>query len=111
WASPAKGIPGSGRCAAGFPARTQPLRRSRISWRRRCGWRRFSRRCTGSPPGAHNFGRGAPLATRDAATRQAIARLGDELDLDTVTAAWERAVRAPGWDGPPRWIHGDPYPA
>jgi len=65
----------------------------------------------GPPPGAHNFGRGAPLATRDAATRQAIARLGDELDLDTVTAAWERAVRAPGWDGPPRWIHGDPYPA
>ncbi len=62
------------------------------------------------PPGAHNFGRGAPLATRDAATRNAIARLGDELDVDAVTAAWERALRAPAWDGPPRWIHGDTYP-
>jgi aminoglycoside phosphotransferase (APT) family kinase protein len=64
----------------------------------------------GPPPGAHNFGRGVPLATRDAATREAIVRLASELDAAAVTAAWERALRAPAWDGPPRWIHGDLLP-
>jgi aminoglycoside phosphotransferase (APT) family kinase protein len=26
-----------------------------------------------------------------------------------VTAAWEAALQAPAWDGPPVWTHGDLY--
>jgi aminoglycoside phosphotransferase (APT) family kinase protein len=55
----------------------------------------------GPPPGEHNFFRGAPLATRDAATRVSIAALGID------GAAWESAIRAPEWDRAPVWIHGD----
>jgi aminoglycoside phosphotransferase (APT) family kinase protein len=45
---------------------------------------------TGGPrPGAHNFGRGVPLAMRDADTRAAIAKLHDVLDTNAVTAAWD----------------------
>lgn len=61
----------------------------------------------GPPPGAHNSGRGAALATRDAPTRAAIASLGDELDTRAATAAWEAALRAPAWERTPVWIHGD----
>ena len=61
----------------------------------------------GPPPGEHNFFRGAPLASRDAATRAAIAALRTELDAPTVTAAWEDALRAPEWHSAPIWIHGD----
>jgi aminoglycoside phosphotransferase (APT) family kinase protein len=55
----------------------------------------------GPPPGEHNFFRGAPLATRDAATRASIAALGID------GAVWESAIRAPEWDRAPVWIHGD----
>jgi len=51
--------------------------------------------------------RGVPLATRDALTRDAIASSQRMLDTDAVTAAWEAALEAPGWRGPPVWIHGD----
>jgi aminoglycoside phosphotransferase (APT) family kinase protein len=61
----------------------------------------------GPPPGEHNFYRGVPLVARDSAVRSAIAALDGELDVGAVTAAWEAALRAPGWAGPPVWIHGD----
>jgi aminoglycoside phosphotransferase (APT) family kinase protein len=61
----------------------------------------------GPTPGAHNFFRGEALAARDAAVRASIAALGDEIDVDAITAAWEAALRAPEWQGPPVWIHGD----
>ncbi len=64
----------------------------------------------GPRPGTHNFGRGVPLAERDPATRAAIAKLDAMLDTDAVTAAWHAALRAPAWDGPPVWIHGDLEP-
>jgi aminoglycoside phosphotransferase (APT) family kinase protein len=54
--------------------------------------------------------RGAPLATRDAETRAAIDSLRGILDADDlrdVTAAWDEALQAPIWDGPPMWLHGD----
>jgi aminoglycoside phosphotransferase (APT) family kinase protein len=57
--------------------------------------------------GAHNFGRGVPLAERDTATRAAIVALGGTIDMAAATAAWEAALAAPAWDGPPVWIHGD----
>jgi aminoglycoside phosphotransferase (APT) family kinase protein len=61
----------------------------------------------GPPPGDHNFGRGVPLAERDEDTRAAIAALDGVVDVSAVTAAWDEALRAPEWDGPLVWIHGD----
>jgi aminoglycoside phosphotransferase (APT) family kinase protein len=61
----------------------------------------------GPRPGRHNVGRGAPLARRDEATHAAIAGLGNTIDGDAVTAVWQGALDAPGWDGSPVWIHGD----
>lgn len=61
----------------------------------------------GPPPGEHNSFRGVPLATRDEATRAAIASLGATIDADAVTGAWEAALSAPEWNRPPVWVHGD----
>jgi aminoglycoside phosphotransferase (APT) family kinase protein len=61
----------------------------------------------GPPPGEHNFSRGEPLAARDAPTRAAIISLRGAIDVGTVTAAWESALRSPEWEHPPVWIHGD----
>lgn len=61
----------------------------------------------GPSPGDHNFGRGAPLATRETATRTAIGRLDGVIDVAAAAAAWARDAAAPAWDGPPCWIHGD----
>ncbi len=61
----------------------------------------------GPPPGPANFGRGAPLATRDEYTRRAIYGARHLIDVDAVTAAWDRALTAPAWDREPVWIHGD----
>ncbi len=58
---------------------------------------------TGGPPSS----RGVPLATRNAPTRAAIAALRGMIDTDAATAAWEAALRAPAWHGPPTWSHGD----
>ena len=52
-------------------------------------------------------GRGGSLRPRDEHTRQGIAALGDAIDAGAVTAAWEVALAAPEWGGPPVWIHGD----
>jgi aminoglycoside phosphotransferase (APT) family kinase protein len=64
----------------------------------------------GPAPGPHNFGRGVPLAQRDTATRDAITALAGVVDTDAVTAAWQAALRAPAWQHPPVWIHGDLMP-
>jgi aminoglycoside phosphotransferase (APT) family kinase protein len=66
---------------------------------------------TGGPrPGRHNFFRGVPLAVRDDHLRKAIAHWDGLVDIDAVKAAWEAALEAPVWDGPPVWIHGDLVP-
>ncbi|MFD9002535.1 aminoglycoside phosphotransferase family protein [Streptomyces sp. NPDC059582] len=54
--------------------------------------------------------RGVPLATRDAATRSAIAQLDGRIDTGAVTALWEEALRAPSRQAPPVWAHGDLSP-
>jgi len=64
----------------------------------------------GPPPGVYNSFRGVPLATRDAETRSAIASLNGMLDTGAVAAAWDAALQAPAWHGPPVWIHGDLSP-
>jgi aminoglycoside phosphotransferase (APT) family kinase protein len=62
------------------------------------------------PTGAPLAGRGEPLATRDAGTRDAIASLAGMFDVRALTAAWEAALAAPAWNGPPVWVHGDLLP-
>jgi aminoglycoside phosphotransferase (APT) family kinase protein len=57
----------------------------------------------GAPPGS----RGAPLATRDAQTRTAIAELDGTVDTDSVIAVWDGALQVPPWPGRPIWTHGD----
>ena len=61
----------------------------------------------GPPPGEHNFGRGEPLANRDAPMRAAVDALRGRVDTRAVTAAWEEALDAREWAGAPVWIHGD----
>jgi aminoglycoside phosphotransferase (APT) family kinase protein len=58
----------------------------------------------GGPPPA---GRGGPLHPRDKTMRAGIAALAGSVDADAVTEAWEHALAAPDWHGPPVWIHGD----
>jgi len=51
--------------------------------------------------------RGAPLVCRDAETRAAISGVSDLFDATALNRAWERALAAPAYDGPPRLLHGD----
>ncbi|MCX4545611.1 aminoglycoside phosphotransferase family protein [Streptomyces sp. NBC_01565] len=65
-------------------------------------------------PGAPKAHRGGPLAAMDAETRDAIGQLrgipAEGVDCDAAAAVWEEAVRAPGRDGPPVWLHADLMP-
>jgi aminoglycoside phosphotransferase (APT) family kinase protein len=48
-----------------------------------------------------------PLAARDEATRDAIARVADVFDATAATTVWDAALDAPAWNRPPVWFHGD----
>ncbi|MFK0230529.1 aminoglycoside phosphotransferase family protein [Streptomyces sp. NPDC090303] len=48
-----------------------------------------------------------PLVARDSATRKAIAGADGVFDAAPMTELWDAAIGAPGWDGPPVWVHGD----
>ncbi|MEV5281546.1 aminoglycoside phosphotransferase family protein [Streptomyces sp. NPDC051994] len=65
-------------------------------------------------PGAPKAHRGGPLASLDASTRAAIEELRaipeEGVDCDAVEALWRDALRAPGHDGPPVWLHADLMP-
>ncbi|MFJ7962518.1 aminoglycoside phosphotransferase family protein [Streptomyces sp. NPDC096324] len=54
--------------------------------------------------------RGTPLTAVDAETRSAIDDLRGSVDTGAATAAWEEALAAPAWTGPPRWLHSDLMP-
>lgn len=56
-----------------------------------------------NPAGAPS-GRGIPLAARDEGIRYWFSQFDGD---PAVAAAWERALEAPPWDGPPVWHHGD----
>ena len=60
----------------------------------------------GAPPSS----RGGPLAPRDQAVRRAIAALAGRVDARAAARSWDAALRAPAWDGPPTWLHGDLMP-
>ncbi len=65
----------------------------------------------GPAPGAHNFFRGVPLARRDVETRRALEQCRGLVPVEELRAVWEDALRAPVWEGPGRWIHGDLFPS
>ncbi|WP_406510215.1 aminoglycoside phosphotransferase family protein [Streptomyces sp. NBC_00212] len=64
--------------------------------------------------GAPTAHRGGGLGSLDTDTRAAIEQLRaipeEGIDCDAVAAVWEDAVRAPGWGGPPVWLHADLMP-
>lgn len=56
----------------------------------------------GAPPAGR-----PPLAELDAETRAEIESSRGVVDNEMASAAWERSLEAPAWDGKPVWIHGD----
>ena len=61
----------------------------------------------GNPVAGAPRGGRKPLRELDAVTREAIQSSRDVIDGNAATAAWERALEAPAWDGAPVWIHAD----
>ena len=55
--------------------------------------------------------RGVPLAERAGIFAANLALIGGQVDRDAVLRAWVAALTAPGYDGPPVWLHGDLHPA
>jgi aminoglycoside phosphotransferase (APT) family kinase protein len=55
--------------------------------------------------------RGVPLAERAGTFAANLALLAGQVDRDAVLRAWVAALTAPGYDGPPVWLHGDLHPA
>ena len=55
--------------------------------------------------------RGVPLAERAGTFAASLALLTGQVDRDAVLRAWVAALAAPGYDGPPVWLHGDLHPA
>ncbi|WP_030546772.1 aminoglycoside phosphotransferase family protein [Streptomyces albus] len=65
-----------------------------------------------APVGGH--GRGGPLADRAEQFARQLASATEQglvTDPGAVRAVWDDAVAAPGWAGPPLWLHGDLHPA
>jgi aminoglycoside phosphotransferase (APT) family kinase protein len=60
-----------------------------------------------------NRTRGVPLGDRAGSFAANLALLAGQADLDqdAVRRAWDAALAAPGYDGPPVWLHGDLHPA
>ena len=55
--------------------------------------------------------RGVPLGERAGSFAANLALLGGQADRDAVLRGWDAALAAPGYDGPPVWLHGDLHPA
>jgi aminoglycoside phosphotransferase (APT) family kinase protein len=65
-----------------------------------------------APPDAPaNPFRGVPLAGRAPNLAANLGLLEGAVDRDLALRSWESALAAPGYDGPPRWLHGDLHPA
>jgi aminoglycoside phosphotransferase (APT) family kinase protein len=54
--------------------------------------------------------RGASLEGQDEAARDSLVDLEGMIDVDAASAAWDEALEAPEWSGPPVWLHGDLLP-
>jgi len=55
--------------------------------------------------------RGVALGSRGDAFTSRLVQLGDAIDGAAAMRMWRAAVAAPGWAGPPLWLHGDLHPA
>ncbi len=55
--------------------------------------------------------RGVPLSARARSFTDSIGLLSRQVDADAAARVWAAALEAPGYDGPPVWLHGDPHPA
>lgn len=62
---------------------------------------------TGGPIAAEHNLRGVSLKTRAKLTRESIAILKNELDLDRALAVWEEGLQAAEWSNKSVWFHGD----
>jgi aminoglycoside phosphotransferase (APT) family kinase protein len=58
-----------------------------------------------------NPSRGVPLTERAGTFAANLALLTGHVDRDAVLRAWDTALAAPGYGGPPVWLHGDLHPA
>lgn len=64
-----------------------------------------------APPTAPaNPYRGVPLAARADRVGEYLDRIGGPV-RDALRTLWAQALDAPGYDGPPVWLHGDLHPA
>ena len=54
--------------------------------------------------------RGGPLILAQS-PRAALDRLEESVDVAGLQLIWATALAAPGWQGPPLWLHGDLHPA
>jgi aminoglycoside phosphotransferase (APT) family kinase protein len=60
------------------------------------------------PAGGPTARRGRPLAeVQDEDARDALAELKGMIEVEAAAAAWNEALQAPPWTGPPVWVHGD----
>jgi aminoglycoside phosphotransferase (APT) family kinase protein len=66
---------------------------------------------TGVPQGLSRGGPLSEVADGVAGWLNETIELGLIPNSDEVQAMWDDAVAAPGWDGPPVWLHGDLHPA
>ncbi|MER6065478.1 aminoglycoside phosphotransferase family protein [Streptomyces sp. NPDC001792] len=65
----------------------------------------------GAPAGRYHAGLLADHAEGFAGQLASVTEMGLVPDPDAVRAVWEDAAAAPGWAGPPLWLHGDLHPA
>ncbi|WP_433446859.1 aminoglycoside phosphotransferase family protein [Streptomyces sp. CA-142005] len=65
----------------------------------------------GAPAGRYHPGLLADRAEGFAGQLASVTEMGLVPDPDAVRAVWEDAAAAPGWAGPPLWLHGDLHPA
>ncbi|MGW1151783.1 aminoglycoside phosphotransferase family protein [Streptomyces rubiginosohelvolus] len=54
--------------------------------------------------------RSEPLASRDQATREALAAVAGIVDAEAVAGAWKESLCAPPFTDTPVWVHGDLQP-
>ncbi|PBC51824.1 aminoglycoside phosphotransferase [Rhodococcus sp. ACPA1] len=55
--------------------------------------------------------RGIPLAGLRGGVEVGFEVIADHPSAEGAREVWEEAVAAPGWQGPPLWLHGDLHPA
>ncbi|HEX7131096.1 MAG TPA: aminoglycoside phosphotransferase family protein [Iamia sp.] len=58
---------------------------------------------TGAPRAENRWA----LRHLDPSIRAGLDQLDDEIDVSRTTEAWDAALAAPAFDGPPTWVHGD----